>query len=276
MKKIAILGDAGSYSDLAYKKYNENESALLEPLYFPLIDNVIDALDDECDYAVVPLENSIDGYIQLHMDLILQSDATINDEVIIPIHFDFISNFDNTPEAHTIIGQYAVFGQCHEFLKAQKKVIFEYTKSNTETVELFLKSQTNTSAIVPNHLTSLCTYRSIQKNIADEEQNFTRFVIISKRHKKETITNGLVKVAFVVMPKKDYPGLLFEILEKIANEHINLISIMSRPTKIHFGSYNFFFEMISPRSGQDKIENVLQIIAREYPIKILGIYKKAI
>ncbi len=276
MKKIAILGDIGSYSDLAYKKYIENEAGILEPLYFPLIDYVIEALNDECDYAVVPLENSIDGYIQLHMDLILQSDATIIDEVIIPIHFDYISNYEDASKAHTIIGQYAVFGQCHEFLKAQKEVIFEYTKSNTETVVLFLKSQTNTSAIIPNHLTSLCKYRSIQKNIADEEQNFTRFVIISKKRKSEKISDGFVKVTFVVMPKKDYPGLLFEILEKIANEHINLISIMSRPTKTHLGSYNFFFEMISPCNGQNKIEGVLQTIAREYPIKTLGIYKKAV
>ena len=79
-------------------------------------------------------------------------------------------------------------------------------------------------------------------SVTDEKQNQTRFLVLSK---KEVVLEKYLpkpdfKVSLVITPFSDRPGLLFDILKAFSNRQVNLISIMSRPTKKLIGTYHFF------------------------------------
>ena len=78
------------------------------------------------------------------------------------------------------------------------------------------------------------------------------------------------------MPEHDRPGLLFDILRSINDNMINMVSIMSRPTKTDLGTYNFFIEMESSIKDEEIILNTLKDIKKHnsyyVDIKVLGKY----
>ena len=68
---IAVLGPKGTFCDKSYEEYNKKYEAVhgksLEPLYCPTIDDVFEQLctNEACEYAVVPVENMLDGYVKI-------------------------------------------------------------------------------------------------------------------------------------------------------------------------------------------------------------------
>ena len=74
--------------------------------------------------------------------------------------------------------------------------------------------------------------------------NFTRFVVVEKGENNDIVENGKnFKVPMYIMPSIDRPGILFDILHEFSVNNINLVAIMSRPTKTDMGKYNFYLEI---------------------------------
>lgn len=81
-----------------------------------------------------------------------------------------------------------------------------------------------------------------------------------------------IRVPVYIIPKDERPGVLFEILRSFYEKNINLISIMSRPTKQEMGTYNFYVEIEGEPSQAGMILETLSDISKRNGIKLLGIY----
>ena len=64
MEKIAVLGPVGTFSDNAVKKYIDVYDLDMEPVYYPSIDKTFHAVGKDCKYGLIPIENTLDGYVQ--------------------------------------------------------------------------------------------------------------------------------------------------------------------------------------------------------------------
>ena len=65
--KCSYLGPAGTYSEIAAKKFfGENNVFIAKNTIADVFDSVTTA---EADYGVVPIENSIEGSVNMTMDL---------------------------------------------------------------------------------------------------------------------------------------------------------------------------------------------------------------
>ena len=78
------------------------------------------------------------------------------------------------------------------------------------------------------------------------------------------------------MPKEDRPGLLFEILKNFYDNRINLISIMSRPTKQELGTYNFYLEIDVLYERLQVVCDTLRLVENNNKIKLIGVYKEGL
>jgi prephenate dehydratase len=85
---------------------------------------------------------------------------------------------------------------------------------------------------------------------------------------------GHDKSAFVFAPKRNRPGILFDLLKEFAARDINLFAIKSRPTKNLFGEYIFYIEAEGHLKDQ-RIINLLQTINKnDFSIKFLGSFPR--
>lgn len=202
------------------------------------------------------------------MDLLMNSKLKIEAEMILPICFDFV----HKAKSKRLYVQYVTKNQCLNFLENRNESII-ITDSNVESYQRYLED-TEGCAIVPHHLIN--SNDQTIASVADEQHNYTRFLILSSKTESPHLyqKNKFFKVSLIITPYIDRPGLLFDILKLFAEENVNLISIMSRPTKKQLGTYHFFIELVSDISSQNHVEAVLKQMKNHFEVMILGTYQE--
>ena len=272
--KIAVLGPEGTFSEVAVKKYLNMNALKGELIYFSSIEESVKALRYETiDLAIVPLENLLDGFVQLTLDLLLEEKVKIVSDIDVPIHFDLLGNVDKKEDIKKVYVQFKAENQCRKIIRDIGANVIS-TSSNILSYKHLENRIYGEASIVPSHIND-SSVPFIIHDVADSKENYTRFIILKREKDKESsssISKEKVKVSIFVVPEVDRPWLLFDILKVFKEHSINLTAIMSRPTKTKLGMYNFYIEFESYSSSIDTIYKVIDVLKENNHIKILGIY----
>lgn len=269
--KIAVLGPSGTFSESALNEYLIKTNKDFERAFYNSIPLTFLAIGKECEIGIVPVENTLDGYVQRSLDMLLEQDLKIIDEVIIPIQFSLITNVKYINDIKKVYVQFKAHGQCLKFINSLSDVEIVTTQSNTESFDLFKADNSKSCAIIPNHLYYDNGHIGIE-NVTDSKNNYTRFFIIQKEQMQIETVNNELRISLYVIPNTDEAGLLYKILENFSKNKINLCSIISRPTKKNLGTYNFYIEISSNINDKTTILKTLDKMKTTYNIKILGIW----
>ena len=252
--KMAVLGPAGTFSESAARAYLKREGLDLELSFYPTIDETADAVGAECCCGLLPLENTLDGYVQGTLDLLLEKDFTALGEIRVPVQFALVANVRRPEEIRTVYVQFKAQGQCRHALHQLAEAQVINTHSNTQSFELVQRGIPGEGAIIPVHLLEQCRCPYVQQDVTDAKANATRFLAVKPKGEPAKLEPGqTVKMPLYVLPSVDHPGVLFEILSAFTISRINLVSIMSRPTKMKMGTYNFYLELSSKAEDAEKI-----------------------
>lgn len=272
MRKIAVLGPKGTFSDSACAEYIKESGEDLERVYFPTIDEAFHAVGKSCDVGIIPIENTLDGYVQRTIDLLSEENVYIKKEITIPVQFSLLANCDKKEGIKRIFVQFKANGQCRHFLDSLHGVEIITTGSNMESFYRLGEDKNGDGAIVPMHIAKDAENPLVIENVTDAESNYTRFVVVEAGEKLCLEENKPFKAPIYISPETDRPGMLFEILEGFNKNNINLVSIISRPTKKEMGTYNFFMEIDCVYDKKDDVLNVIESLKENYKVKIMGMY----
>jgi prephenate dehydratase len=272
MKKISYLGPEGTFSQEALLKYlGDLTDHTLIPL--PTIVDVIKSIDrGEAEEGVVPIENSIEGSVNITQDILtFESETKIIRELTMPIKHNLIAKKGiKINKIKKVISHPHATAQCRMFLSAnlpEAEIIA--ANSTAEAVKKLAGLDPDTAAIGTKIAASLYNLDIIADDIEDLKANKTRFVFIGNYIPAKS---GFDKTSIVCFLKKDKPGSLFNILKEFADRNINLTRIESRPARKDIGDYVFMIDMeghIHDKVVYDAIESLRKDV---YMIKILGSY----
>lgn len=263
--KIGVLGPKGTFSDLALKIYQKDH--LVTPYYYQTLDQTLTSLDNH-DKIIVPLENTLEGYVQPILDYMINHHVHIESELVIPVQYAFISHAKDISLVKHVYVQFAAKSQCQQFIN-QYHLSTTLTESNVQSYERLIDGTTHDGAIIPVHMVDDQFPLRIE-HIADVNQNETRFIILSKSFKAYHADR--LKFSIVVRPTQDRPGLLYDILKIFKDNDINLSAIMSRPQKTKLGQYYFYIECLGESNTTDKVTHAISMIRQNFDVSILGIY----
>ncbi|UZQ51688.1 prephenate dehydratase [Clostridium kluyveri] len=273
MNEIAVLGPSGTFSEFAAKKYIKKFNKNTKIVLYPTIKKVFDAIGKECELGIVPIENTLDGYVQITLDLLSQMNLYIINELVIPVQFSFVSNNLNVSHIKKIYVQFKTQGQCYNFLDQFTEVKIITTASNGECFEKVKKGISEESSIIPRHiLNAENRFPFSIENVTDSENNETRFIVISKNSIKYDINKSYKTSVIVMDAADDKPGMFSKILNEFSEKNINLTSIMSRPTRRALGKYYFFIDIEGHYPKEKNIKQVIDKISENNTVKILGSY----
>lgn len=292
MHKIGFLGPKGTFSQEAVEYYmaklvekgvNNKEvfnSHNIKECPFNSIRDIFFALqNDDIDEAIVPIENSIEGAVNETLDL-LATDLTliIKGDFTIPIRQNLLVR-GNTKLGNIkyILSHPQPIGQCKDFIyenlpRAEIKLIY----STAGAAEIVAKGEYGLQAAAIGSFIAAKEYglKILMENIQDKENNFTRFVIISKEAVHlELIAENLGKYkTSVVFSTENKPGSLYRILEIFNLWDINMTRIESRPAKKQLGQYIFFVD-IEGNTRDNDVRDALTMVKRKTSFfKLLGSY----
>jgi prephenate dehydratase len=285
-EKIAVLGPEGTFCDSAYRKYKKKSREDLSPVFCSSIDDIFESVSSgESQWGIAPIENTLDGYLQRTLDLLLEKDLRIVAENIVFVQFSLVANVKDVKDIKKLYVQFKANGQCRAFINSLSDVQIISTESNMESYYK-IGDEEGAAAIVPHHIAEEETSdRLIIDNVTDASKNHTRFVIFCRGSMREYLSDKShsfdadrgthsekIRVPAYIIPKDEHPGILFEILRSFYEKNINLISIMSRPTKQEMGTYNFYVEIEGELSQAKMILETLSDISKQNGIKLLGLY----
>lgn len=273
MKRLAVLGPKGTFSDSAARNYIQATGVSLSPVYYHTIDETFYAVGSECEYGIIPIENTLDGYVQRSLDLLLERPGHIITDLTVPVQFSLSANAASVQEIKRLYVQFKTKGQCLRFINQLKGVKIITTESNIESLEYLKNKIPGDAAIIPHHIYRENDFPFGIENVTDSQQNGTRFIVIEpSTAAQENQLDHSIKAALYIMDAADRPGVLFEILRAFSDNHINIVSIMSRPTKKSMGTYHFYLELSGEKEEKERIEQTIRTISEKSKVILFGIY----
>ncbi len=268
-KQVGYLGPEGTFSHEAVLAIVKDDSTIIPH------DNIIHIFEslenDEIDEAVVPIENSTEGSVQVTLDALTYFDLIINMELELPIkHNLLVQKGTSIDDVTEICSHQQALAQCRHYIHSLNKKA--HAMPSTASAARYVTEFSNAAAIGNKMLSDKYALEILEQDIQDYENNVTRFVVISKKS-QENIT-GHDKTSIVISLNGDKPGGLYEILRVFAEENINLTKIDSRPLKTGIGNYLFFIDM-EGHKNEPHINKALSIIESKVCIfKVLGSYSR--
>jgi prephenate dehydratase len=255
---LAYLGPEGTYTHQAAQAYVNNRvsatsTSLAAPLHpyelisYPDITGILEAVSaGKVHKGIVPAENSIEGAVNLTLDILMQeAELYIRGEITLDIRHLLLSYTTELPKIHTVISHYQALAQCRNFLKKYLPNASIVTKESTaDAVRLLAEQKQAGTAAIGSYAAHL-RYQVpvLAADLGDYPQNQTNFLLIGKKpYAASFLSPASQKTTFVVYPPENKPGELYNILSVFAKYQINLSKIFSRPHKSRPGNYLFWLD----------------------------------
>ncbi len=267
---IAFLGPEGTFTQqAAYKHFGH--AVKVAP--FPAIDEIFRAVaGDACQFGVVPVENSTEGVVTHTLDSFFGSSLLISGEVVLRIHHNLLSRCGGLEEIKEIFSHQQSLAQCREWLdrflpQAKRTAV----SSNAEGARL-AAIVPESAAIAGEVAAELYQLQILERNIEDDPDNTTRFLVVGKQ---EVAPTGEDKTSLLVSTG-NRPGALYEILQPFAEYGISMTKIESRPSRRGMWDYVFFIDLEGHRDDARVAEALEALRKKAQWVKWLGSYPKAV
>ncbi|WP_042459151.1 prephenate dehydratase [Neobacillus dielmonensis] len=277
--KIGYLGPRATFCEIAVRTaFPEGELAA-----FRTIPECMDAVvEQQVDFAVVPLENALEGSVNITLDYLTQEvQIPIVGEITLPIKQHLMVHPDNALNWQNVTKIYShshAIAQCHKFLhKHYKGVPNEAVSSTAAAAKLILENPGLNAAAIANELAAQeYGLTIVKRDIHDFDYNHTRFVVLSVNNLDFQLMSGAshYKTTLMVTLPSDQAGSLHQVLSAFAWRKINLSKIESRPMKTGIGNYFFIIDV------EMKLDEVLipgaiaELEALGCGVTLLGSYPK--
>jgi len=265
MNKVAFQGEKGAYSESAAKKFFGVNIDTIPCKSFE------DALkiteEEESDFSILPVENSIEGTVGQSIDAITNTNLHSTGETYLKVQHCLIGK-GKLEDIETVYSHPQALGQCGDFIQ-DKKLKTVPTYDTAGSVKIVKEMDDIHSASIASHdAGKLYDLPIIKQGIENNTNNYTRFLIFSKDNSVESESDK----TSIIFSVKHEPGALYQILKEFNDNGINLTKIESRPNKNTNWEYNFFVDLLGHFSNS-KIGSVLNKVSENTLfLKILGSY----
>lgn len=271
--KIGFLGPPGTFAEEALlKTLKVDEKDLVS---FPTVPDIVQAVEKgKIPQGIVPIENSIEGSINITLDVMaFEANVLIEQEIIVPVKHNLIAHKGmKISGIKGIISQPHATAQCRQYLtKNFPNIPITAANSTAEAVTLVAEKDRSHAAIGTELAAKLYGLAVLDSDIEDYKDNQTRFIIVGK---KKVAKTGRDKTSIICMIHEDRPGSLLQILQEFAYRYVNLTKIESRPAKKALGEYIFFIDMEGHIDDPVIADTINCLKCKIKDVKFLGSYPR--
>ena len=281
--RYAYLGPAGTFTEAALRQVAGPDDAV----YMPQVD-VVSALEsvrsERADYAVVPIENSVEGGVTATLDTLATGLALVLlREVLVPITFVLAGRpGTRLADVQRVSTHPHAWAQCRRWIKSQLPGAVHVPATSTAAAGALLAAASDGTAADPGFDAALVApltaelygLEVLAEHVADNERAVTRFVVVGRPGPVPAPT-GSDKTSLVVHLPSEHAGALLEMLEQFAARGVNLSRIESRPIGDLLGRYSFSIDA-EGHVAEERMAETLMGLHRVCPhVRFLGSYPRA-
>jgi len=273
--KAAFFGPEATFTDIAVQSVFPEASRVA----YRTIPECLEAVKTkQVDMAVVPLENALEGSVNLTVDYLYHEELPpIRAEIIVPIEQHFMvhpANAGAWRETEKIISHSHALAQCHQFLRREFRHAEVEAMGSTAAAAKYVSEhpELKWGAIANEMAAELYGLEIVRRAIHDYPFNHTRFIVLSNEELHIEKTPDFLKSTIMVTLPTDKAGSLHQVLSAFAWRKINLSKLESRPLKTGLGNYFFMIDL--NHSLEEKLVrfSLEEIHALGCTVKELGTY----
>jgi prephenate dehydratase len=277
---VAYLGPAGTFTEAALQQFTERGvfgTADVTPLPSASPAAALDAIrDGRAHYAVVAIENSVDGAVTGTYDALVEGDRSVQifHELEIEIAFDVmvrpgttladVTTFATHPIAHQQVRHWLAEHAPHaEFVPAS---------SNAAAAQLVAEGKADAAA-APGRAADIFGLDTLAEGVADRNDARTRFVVVGARDVPTARTGNDTTLVVFTLPNE--PGTLVYALQEFAQRGVSLSRIASRPNPDKTRTYRFYVDAVAHIDDLPLAEALRALWLRAEDIAFLGSWPSA-
>lgn len=263
--KVVYQGIPGAYQEQAMVKYfGEN----VKNFSVPEFKDVVITLDQGlADYGVLPIENTSAGTVSGIYDMILDYDICVVGEETVECHHVLAGlPGSDLNQIKKVYSHPQGLLQCKKFLDQWDWDQVKVANTAISAKKVADDKDMTKVAICSHRAAEIYGLQVLQEEVNYEENNTTRFVIMSKK-KQYRKDAGKVSISFSAPHES---GSLYNILTHFMFNNVNMSNIESRPLPGRQWEYGFYIDVIG-NLNDPAIRNALAGIREETKdFKILG------
>lgn len=266
--RIGYLAPAGTFSheaalshEAAIRRFGRS-AELVQAATLPEVVQMRER--DQIDYGVVPVENSLEGGVVPVLDALVDANVKVCAEILWPIRLHLVST--GTLESITkVYCQRVALGQCRQWL-ANHLPHVEVVEVPATARAIELATEPDVAGIGPEAAAEIYGRPILVRNIQDQANNFTRFLVVGDHIAQPT---GRDKTG-VVFAVRHRPGALHDALRLLSDAGLNLTRIESRPSKRQTWEYVFFVDFQGHQDDPAVAAALDQLRSESLFLKVLG------
>ena len=267
---VACQGIEGAYSQIACDRLFKSPNIT----YVQTFDHVFKAVESGmCQYGILPIENSTAGSVKAVYDLMIRHNFYIVRSARLKISHNLLAKPGTRLEdVREVFSHEQAINQCAGYLSGLnvKVNIVENTAVASRMVSQ--SDRTDVAALSSRFCAELYGLQALQENVQDQDNNYTRFICISKTPE---IYPGADRTSLMMtLPHK--PGSLYNVLAKFYALNINLQKLESRPLPSREFEFMFYFDIEASVYAPEMEQLFRDLEADSEKMRYLGTYNEVI
>ena len=272
---IAYQGVEGAYSFLAGEKFFRGQLDNCSFEGYKSFADVVAAVENgQADYAMLPIENTTAGSINAVYDLLLATKLNIVGEEVFPVQHCLLG-VEKAPLStiRRIYSHYQALAQCSDFLSRLKNCDQETYMDTAEAAKkISAEGDPSQAAIASEEAGRIYGLKVLKRNLANQRENFTRFVIVAPRPSQ--VDSRIPCKTSLVLSTGHHEGALLKALAILDEHKINLTKLESRPMQGSPFTYIFYLDFEGNASDPKIQEALVRLSGATNYLRILGTYPR--
>ena len=267
---VACQGVEGAYSMIATTRL----FPLSDITYFKNFEGVFNAVEKGlCQYGMLPIENSSVGSVNDVYDLMKQHKFYIVRSIKLHVQHHLLAKRGvKLSEIKEVFSHEQAINQCKKWL-GNTDIKVTVVPNTAVAAKMVAESErTDVACISSRECASLYGLNVLAANMQDNDSNYTRFILISK---KMEIFKQANRVSIMVnLPHA--PGSLNRMLNKFSTLGFNLTKLESRPLPNSTFEFMFYFDFEADIENPEVVNLFAELENGEGQLVFLGSYHEVV
>ena len=266
--KIAYLGPEGTWThQAAVSKFGSSVDYLPCESFADIFSSVENG---RSSYALVPIENTIEGPVGQTLDLLAGTSLKICAEVLLPISQCLLGK-GSVDEIQKLYGHPQSFAQSRVWLERALPGVEQVSVSSTGRAAEIAAAEPGAAAVASPLAGEMYGLQVLASSIQSRSDNTTRFLVMGRACGAST---GADRTSLLLAVKHE-AGSLYGALESFRKHALNMSKIESRPSQDEAWQYLFFVD-IEGHAEDESVKQALEEMRSHCTrLTILGSYPRA-
>ncbi len=271
--RVAFQGVAGAFSEEAAHAFAPGSEAVGYPSFEEAFEATVAG---ECDFACLPVENSLAGSINQTYDLLTDSVLVVVAERVVRVHHNLLVRPGTRLEdVRRVYSHPQALQQCQRFIRDRglEAVAAYDTAGAAKMLAERVGAEPDSGAIASRRAADAYGLDIVAERVEDLDFNFTRFFVLG--HEERPPQPGRSHKTSLLLATHHRPGELVACLQVFPEHGINMTKLESRPRRDKPWSYLFYIDIEGHVAEPQVAAAMTGLMRRAAFVKYLGSYPAA-